>query len=178
MNRDLSNRGQEAKIPTNKVVFRSCAIEHIASAQTYIGHTEPDPTRCVWLPNYAESKVLLEKYIQDVDPVHHIVHCPSLMSILNEVYTCLSQQGQVKPGKIILLIAIFASCAHSWVEGDSKRGCLFDTPAAATNQSALWIKALEDVLDIAYRTASISVEGIQGIIIAFFVLVCPSCPSI
>jgi hypothetical protein len=114
---------------------------------------------------------MLEKYIQDIDHVHHVVHTPSLPTILDEVYTCLSQQGQVKPGNIILLLAIFASCTHSWVHEDSKRGGLFKTSRHANNQSPQWIKAIEDVLDIAQRTTIISIEGIQGIIITFFVMI-------
>jgi hypothetical protein len=48
---------------------------------------------------------------------------------------------------------------------------LFETPTDANNQSPLWIKALEDVLDIALRTTIVSIEGLQGIIISFFVMV-------
>jgi hypothetical protein len=173
----IANTQQQDKIPTNKVVFRSCPIQCIATAQPYVventfsSSTRFEPTRCVWLPQYAEAKIMLEKYIQDIDHVHHIVHTPSLPTVLDEVYTCLSRQGQVKPGHIILLLAIFASCTHSWVPEDSKRGCLFETSTDANSQSLQWIKALEDVIDIAQRTTIISIEGIQGIIITFFVMV-------
>jgi hypothetical protein len=126
-------------------------------------------SRCVWLPPYAEARILLEKYIQDIDHVHHVVYCPSLLSALDEVYACLNQQGQVKPGTVILLLSIFASSTHSWVRRDYERG-LFTTAAEANSQSPLWIKAAEDVLDIGHRTARVSIEGIQGIVIVSFVL--------
>lgn len=100
------------------------------------------------------------------------MHTPSLLSVLDEVYTCLNQQGLVKPGKIILLLGIFASCTHSWVQSDcEERGCLFATPIDANLQAPLWVKSLEDVLDIAHRTTKVSLEGVQGIIITFFVMV-------
>lgn len=144
-------------------------------AQLYINQnsvhpsTRFEPSRCVWLPQYAEARILLEKYIQDIDHVHHVVHCPSLLSILDEVYACLNQQGRVKPGTMILLLSIFASSSHSWVRRDNERG-LFSTAAEANSQSSLWIKATEDVLDIGHRTECVSIEGIQGIIIVSFVL--------
>jgi hypothetical protein len=162
-------------MPSNKVVFRICSIQHIMEAQPYINQnaflssTSFEPSRCVWLPQYPEAKILLEKFIQDIDHVHHVVHTPSLPSILDEVYACLNQQGQVKPGNMILLLSIFASCTHSWVRCDCERG-LFSTSAEANSQSPLWVKATEDVLDIAHRTTCVSIEGIQGIIIASFVL--------
>jgi hypothetical protein len=128
-----------------------------------------EPIRYIWLPQYLEAKILLEKFIQDIDHVHHVVHTPSLPSILDEVYACLNQPGQIKPGYMILLLGIFASCTHCWVRSDCARG-LFSTSAEANCQSLLWVKAIEDVLDIAHRTASEAIEGIQGIIITSFVL--------
>ena len=70
---------------------------------------------------------------------------------------------------MILLLSIFASCTNAWVKRDCERG-LFSTSAEANSQSPLWIKATEDVLDIAHRTTCVSIEGIQGIIIVSFAL--------
>jgi hypothetical protein len=113
--------------------------------------------------------MLLEKYIRDMDHIHHVVHTPALPAILNDVYECLSKQGQVNPGNIILLLAIFASCTHSWVREDCQYG-LFSTSEEANGQPQLWIKGIEDVLDISHRTTRVSIEGIQGICIASFVM--------
>ena len=87
--------------------------------------------------------------------------------MLDEVYACLNQQGQVKPGGIMLLLGIFASSTHAWVQRDSVRG-LFPTWQEANAQALLWVKAVEDVLDIFHRTSSVPIEGIQGISIANF----------
>ena len=70
---------------------------------------------------------------------------------------------------MILLLALFASCTNSWVQQDCERG-LFSTSIEANSQSSLWVKATENVLDIAHRTGCVSIEGIQGIIIASFVV--------
>jgi hypothetical protein len=135
----------------------------------FLSTTRFEPVRCVWLPQYSEAKILLEKFIQDIDHVHHIVHTPSLPSILDEVYGCLKQQGHPKPGNLILLLGIFASCTQSWVRRECEGG-LFSTCAEANIQTPIWIKAAEDVLDISHRTICLSIEGIQGISIVSFVL--------
>ena len=155
-------------------MFRTCPIQRIKEAQPYTSQNSFssagfEPSRCVWLPEYPEAKVLLSKYIQDIDYVHHVVHCPSLVTVLDDVYACLNQQGQVKSGPMILLLALFASCTNSWVQQDCERG-LFSTSIEANSQSSLWVRATENVLDIAHRTGSVSIEGIQGIIIASFVV--------
>lgn len=149
-------------------MFRTCPIQHIQEAQPYISQNA-GLSRCVWLPQYPEAKILLGKFIQDIEHIHHVTHCPSLLTILDEVYECLNQQGQVKPGVMILLLSIFASSTNSWLQKDCERG-LFSTSAEANSQTPMWIKATEDVLDIAHRTVRVSIEGIQGIIIVFFVL--------
>jgi hypothetical protein len=156
-------------------VFRTCPIQNIIQAQPYINQNASlssagfEATRCVWLPQYPEAKILIEKFIQDVDHIHHVVHIPSLPTILDEVYAGLNQRREVKPGSIILLFGIFASSTHSWVRRDCERG-LFSTCAEANSQAPLWIKAAEDVLDISHRTTCVSIEGVQGISILSFVL--------
>ena len=156
-------------------MFKIRSIQHIDEAPPYINQnallssTSSELLRCIWLPQYHEAKVLLQKFMEDIDPLFHVVHTPSLPAILDQVYAWSNQQGQVKPGNMILLLSIFASCTHSWVQRDCERG-LFSTPAEANSQSPLWIKATEDVLDIAHRTTSVSIEGVQGIIVLSFVL--------
>jgi hypothetical protein len=68
---------------------------------------------------------------------------------------------------MMLLLGIFAISTHAWVKCDNVRG-LFRTWQEANSQALLWVKAVEDVLDIFHRTSLVSIEGIQGISIAFF----------
>lgn len=67
----------------------------------------------------------------------------------------------------MLLMGIFASSTHAWVQCDDARG-LFPTWKEANAQALLWVKAVEDVLDIFHRTSSVPIEGIQGISITVF----------
>lgn len=129
-----------------------------------------EPLRCVWLPHHQEARILFEKFIRDIDHVHHIAHTPWLIPVLDRVYCGLHQQGQVTSGDILLVLGVLASATHSWVKLDSEERGLFSTQGEANIQSPMWVKAVEDVLDTSHRTTSISVEGIQGISLATFVL--------
>lgn len=157
------------------IIFRTCAIQHFTEALPYVTQDSlittagPHPTRCIWLPQYHEAKILLEKFIHDIDHLHHVVHTPSLPSMFDQVYASLSQQSQIKPGNLILLLAIFGSCTNCWGPKDCARGLDLGLEQAQS-QAQLWVKSLEDVLDVAHRTTSVSLEGVQGIIIAVFVL--------
>jgi hypothetical protein len=172
--RASSDNPQQHKILSNKLVFKNCPIAQITDAPAYINHstTSFEPLRCIWLPQYSEAKILLEKYVQDIDHFHHVVHTPSLPDMLSRAYTCLSVPGSVtKPagGLIFLFLGIFACATNSWTHLDCDRG-LFSACAEANAQAPLWVKALEDVLDIAHRTMGVSMEGIQGVSIAAFVV--------
>jgi hypothetical protein len=166
----ISNNQQPNTILPSNLVFRNCPIEQITDAPAYINRstTSFEPSRCIWLPQYSEAVILLEKYVQDVDHFHHIVHTPSLSALLSRAYACLSDPDSVTKyggGFIFLFLGIFASATNSWTQIDCDRG-LFSTCQEANAQAPLWVKALEDVLDIAHRTLRVCMEGIQGVSIA------------
>lgn len=70
---------------------------------------------------------------------------------------------------MILMISIFAAALHSWTLDDCSTLGLFTNSAEPQRRSALWVKATEDLIDIAHRSTKISLEGIQGIIIVVFI---------
>ena len=172
--RASSDNPQQHKTLSNKLVFKICPIAEITDAPAYINHSTAsfEPLRCIWLPQYSEAKILVEKYVQDIDHVHHVVHTPSLPALLSRAYSCLSVPGSVTKlggGLIFLFLGIFACATNSWTQLDC--GCgLFSACADANAQAPLWVKALEDVLDIAHRTMGVSMEGVQGVTIAAFVV--------
>jgi Fungal Zn(2)-Cys(6) binuclear cluster domain len=170
----ITNNSQQDKTLSNNLVFKNCPIGQITNAPAYINRstTSFEPLRCIWLPQYSEAQILLEKYVQDVDHIHHIMYTPSLSTMLSRAYTCLSSPDSVTKhggGCMLLFLGIFASATNSWTQLDCDRG-LFSTCAEANSQAPLWVKALEDVLDIAHRTMSVSMEGIQGVTIAAYVV--------
>lgn len=147
-----------------------CSFQLVAEVEQFItGSSSSDPSIIFWLPEYSEAKVLLDKFIKDVEHMHHIVLVQSLPAILDRSYTALARQGQVKSGEMILLLSIFAAAMHSWSPEDCRIRGLFTTCVEPQRRSALWVKATEDLLDIAHRTTRIPIEGIQGIIIITFI---------
>ncbi|KAH8690342.1 hypothetical protein BGW36DRAFT_466220 [Talaromyces proteolyticus] len=123
------------------------------------------------LERLAESQKK-RKYVQDVDHIHHIVYTPSLSALLSRAYACLSVPNSVtKHGRafILLFLGIFAGATNSWKQFDFDRR-LFSTCAEANAQAPSWVKALEHVLDITHQTMGVSMEGIQGVTIAAFVV--------
>ncbi|KAF1968142.1 hypothetical protein BU23DRAFT_515271 [Bimuria novae-zelandiae CBS 107.79] len=157
-------------IPSTRVGFRICSFQLVAEPEQFIvGSSSTDPSIVFWLPEYSEAKILLQKFIRDVEHVHHIVLTQRLPVTLDRAYSSLTQQGQVKSGDMILLLSIFAAAMHSWTPDDCRTSELFATCAEPHRRSALWVKASEDLLDIAHRTTRISIEGIQGFIIITFI---------
>jgi hypothetical protein len=163
------------KVPLSRIVFKVCPIQQIMAAPQYInpsvstGSSASELSRCIWLPQHSEARVLLDKYIQDIDHFHHIVHVPSLPSLVDDFYASLNRQGNVSPGIVIFLLGVFATATHSWVAEDLERG-VFSEPAEANRQLQLWTKSVEDMIDIAHRMTAVSIEGVQGAIITFWVL--------
>lgn len=127
-----------------------------------------DAVKCIWLPRRDEMRIILQKYIADISLFYHIVHVPSLQSLLEDIYAGLEANIRVDVGGILLLLSICASTTYAWSPPDDIR-CLFSDSAEANAQSTFWIKEALDVIDHAQRTAHSSMECIQGLIILFFV---------
>ena len=154
-------------------VFRIAPIRDISTRAKYIypnapGCSPAEPIKCVWLPEYDEAKVLVEKYLSDITYIHHVVHSPSMGTLLDQIYADLDQKHDVADGQVALLLSIIASATYSWTSRDNVG--LFPTADEANSQSALWVKATLDVLDHSRRTTSGELEDIQAMIILSFVV--------
>jgi hypothetical protein len=158
-----------------QTVFKTCTIRQIGQMQSYLCCHASQPTvaselsRCIWLPQLAEAQILLEKFIRVAHHLPYITHVPSIPLVLQQVYSDMTLQRQIQSGPIILLLSIFAVATYSWVDSDCIHG-LFATSAEANSQAPLWIKAAEEILDIANRSSKVSIEKVQGIILVGFVV--------
>ena len=124
--------------------------------------------KCIWLPYHEESKVLLERYLDDITYIHHVVHPSSIRKTLDHLYEDLDKQAEVRPGHIALLLSILASATFSWTLRDTDT--IFSTVDEANRQSTSWIVSTLDALEYSRRTTSGTIEDIQAMIILSFVI--------
>ncbi|PNY27642.1 Uncharacterized protein TCAP_02445 [Tolypocladium capitatum] len=161
------------------ITFRTCPIHLITKPSSFV--IEPDASagslradgviKCIWLPRREEAHCLLQKYASDVSHFHHIVHVPSLPGIIDAVYNGLDQGNGVDLGALVLLLSICTSTTYGWTAHDDARG-LYVNAAEANSHTTAWLKAALDVVDYAQRTAHVSLECTQGMIILFVVVCC------
>ncbi|KAF2678780.1 hypothetical protein K458DRAFT_347979 [Lentithecium fluviatile CBS 122367] len=170
---DGSHRSPD-DFPPDSVAFRICSVQHtIATSRSMsIDSSSPAntwPRKLFWLPQYSEAKILLDKFIQHVEHIHHVFYVPSLPTMLDRVYTGLSQQGHIKSGEMVLLFSIFASASRSWTTHDYCKRGLFSTSEEAHIHTEHWARVAQDLLDLARRTTHVSIEGVQATIVLLFV---------
>jgi hypothetical protein len=158
-------------IQADDLVFKVERIRDIPHAPTYISQLG-NPTPCVWLPHHAEAKILVNRYIEDISYIQHVVHHPSLPATIDDTYRQVKGHEPVKPGNLVLLLSIIACSTHVWTphDGVDNVHSPFLSSAQANAQTPLWIKAAYAVLNAAQDGATPTLETIQGIIILSFVI--------
>ena len=151
------------------MILRTCPLRLITSfahRSTFGTDCIGEQSKYVWLPQYQEAKILLEKYLQDITYIHHVIHSPSARGYLDELYEGLEQQAAIKPGLTALFLSIFASTTFAWTPRDNES--LFSSVEEANNQTTLWITTALAVLEFSHSTTSGSIEDIQAMIILSF----------
>lgn len=128
-----------------------------------------DVLKCISIPQRHEAAKLVEKFIADACHFLHIFHTPSLSGLIHGLYDALDEGEDADIGIAVLLLGICASTAYTWTPYDDDFGC-YANAAEANSQSIGWLKSALDVIDYAQRTACISLELMQGMIVTFFVL--------
>ncbi|KAH7149751.1 hypothetical protein B0J13DRAFT_605530 [Dactylonectria estremocensis] len=154
------------------LAFRVCPIRLITqSTSCYVPSSSLSfkPTKCIWLPQREEARALINKYLDHITYIHHIVHGPSLRALADNVYDSLQQSLHIPVGSIILLTSVCADVTYSWTAQDEASE-LFSDYREANSQSMFWLKSALDLLDNAQRNGHISVECIQGTLLLSFVV--------
>ncbi|KAF5543513.1 zinc finger transcription factor YRR1 [Fusarium mexicanum] len=146
----------------------SCYIFQNSSVPS--GFLSLEPTRCIWLPQRHETKVLLHKYTSVITFMHHIVHNPSLYKLVDEVYDAVEKGTQVSLCSVLLMLAVCTNVTYAWTAVDNNMTPLFSDYKEANNQSFGWLKSTFDVFDASQRRSEIGLELAQGLIIVCFVL--------
>lgn len=125
----------------------------------------PRAPRFIWLPDRAEAKLLVRRYLTDASLTHAVVHGPSLRRLVASVYDLL-QRGltSVPVGHLVLLTSVLAVVTSAWTARDDRLG-LFSSHGEADAQAVFWIKTAFDMLECAHRKSDISLECFQGLIV-------------
>lgn len=158
------------------VTFQIARIQDIPCSATHtmhMGHW----TRCVYLPEHHEARILADKFVSKLSYVYHVLHNPSLPTFIDETYHQLSRssggQGQVQLGHVILLLSIIASASQVWTADDCAHGGeapLFSSPAEANLQTSHWIKATHDVLAAQQNCPPPTLETVLGITVFSYLM--------
>ncbi|EFQ99852.1 hypothetical protein MGYG_02864 [Nannizzia gypsea CBS 118893] len=153
------------------LVFRVEPIRAIPQVRSQLAQSGRS-SRCVLLPRYDEARVLLDKFIDNVSYIHHVVHHPSLPGVIDELYQQIAHQEPVKLGPLVLLLSIIASTTYVWGSHDDvpHGNFLFSSSAQANAQTSLWIKATYEILNGGENGPPVELETIQGIIIISILL--------
>ncbi|KAL6399945.1 hypothetical protein AUP68_17355 [Ilyonectria robusta] len=150
---------------SDSIVFRACPIRSITQLSSYIFQDlSSEPTRCIWLPNRGEAEVLVDKYLNDLTAIHHIVHAPSLKKMVTLIYDSLQMGTQISLGLVVLLLSILAMATYSWTPLDDEKK-VFQDFKEANSQTLCWVKAAFNLLEICQRNAHNSLECVQGLTI-------------
>lgn len=126
--------------------------------------------KCVWLPLYEESKQIIDKYLEEITHLHHVVHIPSIRRLVDDLYQNLNLKNTVQLGQVSLLLAMLASTAFFWTERDMEKP-VFYSVTDADSQSKAWMKTALEILEYSRLTNAESLEDIQTMIVIAF-LVC------
>ena len=129
-------------------------------------HSTTEGFKRLNIPTQRETHVLLRKYLRDITYTFHVIHGPTLTDMVDRLYLQLNQRGQIQPGPATLLLSIIASVTHQWTRNDVIEYGLFSSPEAAGEQNPAWVKASLDLADSSRRSGSLSLEHVQGLIIA------------
>ncbi|KAJ5128888.1 hypothetical protein N7448_002598 [Penicillium atrosanguineum] len=125
--------------------------------------------RTIWLPVYEEAKQIVDKYLTEITYIHHVVHAPSVRTLVEDLYHNLNNQKAVKIGQVSLLLAILTSTTFFWTERDMATP-LFSSVEEANGQFTTWMKLALEVLEYSRRTRSDSLEDVQATIIVCFAI--------
>jgi hypothetical protein len=124
--------------------------------------------KCIWLPLQEEAQIIVEKYILELTHLHHVVHTPSLRTMLNDLYGCLKESKPLQIGQVSLLLAVLSITTTFWNENDMRHS-MFPSTQEAHLQSTQWMKLAMEVLEYSRYKHLESLEDVQAMIILIFV---------
>ncbi|KAL2865425.1 uncharacterized protein BJX67DRAFT_358864 [Aspergillus lucknowensis] len=167
---ECSISGVSNIIKRDKAVFRACPIRQIKETPSVMTQgfldviTSADITKCFWVPLYEESRLLVEKYVEELTYVLHVIHIPSVRATVDYLYEGLHRQVRPKSSHVALLLSIIANTLYSWTSRDSER-MPYLTIEDTNRCASVWLNAALDLLEHVSQASHGSLEAIQARII-------------
>ncbi|KAJ5980346.1 hypothetical protein N7481_007644 [Penicillium waksmanii] len=165
---EISHPASTNCLVSYEIEFKTCSI-NIATSPSSFSNRGNTPIRCIWLPLHEESMHIVDKYLVDITHLHHVVHAPSVRSLVRDIYYCLNQKSDPRLGDACLLSAMITSTLFFWTERDTPEP-LFTSAEAAYEKTSLWLQRTLDLLDLSRRIGSGTIEEVQATIIVGFVI--------
>lgn len=124
----------------------------------------------IWLPPRGEAEYFVERYLDGVSYIHHVVHPPRLREAVAKFYSDLDSEDQADLGTATLLLSLFASVTYLLgpAECDSEQHP--PKVAEASVESLSWIRITLDVLEHSQRGNLGSIESLQAMIVVSFLI--------
>jgi len=119
------------------------------------------------IPTYRVATLLFQSYESHVDHLCHILHKPTVQSLIQTFYLRINQGQSVSPGEAALLLSIFAIAAYFYEVSDNSK--VATTKQDAIHLSKTFGRGALDVLDYSRRTTSSTLEDAQAYILMSFV---------
>lgn len=144
----------------------------IGSVDQILQHISLDrEERCILLPHKNQTVQLFEAYVEQVDPMQHVLHIPTVRRAIEQLYMRMQVGERVEPNQTVLLLSILASIASYWspAHAEAPTG-IFDSAQNASKAGSHWLKTTLDVLEHVKRTASATLETVQSCLVMIFLI--------
>lgn len=136
------------------------------------------PRRCVYLPLYRETTVFVGTFLNTVSSFYHIVHHPTVLTLVTNVYDSVQrQQGAgLALGDILLVLSMIATGTYLYSPPTSRFNgsptvSIFASRDDAARQTPYWIQAALYVLEAVVRgRAPPTLSAVQGVVMLSFLI--------
>ncbi|CAG8254828.1 unnamed protein product [Penicillium salamii] len=164
---EITSPGSTSSLLKYELEFRICEARSALSS-SQVAHPDSPRKKCLWLPRHEEAKIITDKYISELTHLHHVVHVPSLRTMIDDLYDGLKGSKPIKVGQISLLMSVLATTTTFWTERDMHYG-IFSSVKEANSQSTQWMKLATEVLEYSRYKHLESLEDVQAMVILIFV---------
>lgn len=158
---------------SNGLAFRISSTHEILKTQTCLQYPNSVPGDgrpndiIVTIPAYNIASLLFPSYESSVDHLCHILHIPTLWSLMKNFYLRISQSESVLPGQGALLLSILAIAAHFYQPFNNSE--VATTKPDAIDLSKILSRGALTVLDFSRRNTLGTLEDVQATILMSFV---------